>query len=383
MADQVRHRLQGLTGATRPLIVLLAALLLAACGEQAAQQGPGRGQRPPIAVVAEVVLPRPMRDTIEAIGTTLADESVTLSSKVTDTVSAVRFEDGDYTEAGAVLVELTNTEETALLAEAQATVDDTRQQLERLDDLYARRTIPVSQLDEAKARANEARARYESVVARLNDRLIRAPFAGVLGFRQVSPGTLLTPGTAICTLDAVDHIKLDFAVPEIHLAQLRPGMALRAASAAYPEQRFEAEVRTVGSRVDPVTRTAQVRTVIDNAARFLRPGMLMTVKLSARERQSLAVPEIALVQRSGSVFVYVVDAQDEGPTIASLRQVRIGGRFDGWAEVLEGLDERERVVTEGVLKIRDGAPVRVLEATAQGPVAAFGCTLPRSAAELT
>lgn len=340
-------------------------LLLAGCEPAATAGGPGGfgGKRPPTEVVAATVLRRPMRDTIEAIGTTLANESVTLSSKVTDTVSQVHFDDGDFVEKGDVLIELTNTEETALLAEAQATVEDTAQQLDRLEDLYQRRTIPVSDLDAAKARASEARGRYESVVARLNDRLVRAPFSGRLGFRQVSPGTLISPGTAICTLDDISRIKLDFAIPEIHLAKLRPGMSLTAATPAYPDAEFPAAVETVGSRVDPVTRTAQVRTVIDNADQTLRPGMLLSVKLSVNERTSLAVPEIALVQRSGSVFVYVAEKTDSGAVQASLRQVRIGSRFSGWVEVIDGLSEQERVITEGVIKVRDGAPIALLEST--------------------
>ena len=342
------------------VMALMASLsLLQGCTE-AESSGQPR-VRPPTGVVAETVLKRPMRDTIEAIGTAVANESLTLTSKVTETVRTVRFEDGDFVEAGSVLVELTNQEETALLDEAKATVDDTRLQLERLEDLYRQRAIPVSDVDVARARANEARARYESVVARLDDRLIRAPFSGVLGFRQVSPGTLVTPGTSICTLDDIAQIKLDFAVPEIYLALLEAGLALTALSPAYPGEAFAASVETVGSRIDPVSRTAQVRALIDNQAGRLRPGMLLTVQLSARERVSLAVPEVALVQRSGTAFVYVVEDGDDGASIASLRQVRLGSRYQGWAEVLEGIEERDRVVTDGVIKVRDGAPIKLLD----------------------
>ncbi|MEM6708873.1 MAG: efflux RND transporter periplasmic adaptor subunit [Pseudomonadota bacterium] len=328
-------------------------------GTAATPRGPGK--RPPTAVVAEAVLPRPMRDTIEAIGTAVANESLTLTSKVTDTVTAVRFDDGDFADAGAVLVELANEEESALLEEAEATVNDTRLQLERLEDLFKRRAVPVSDVDVARARANEAKARFESIVARLNDRLIRAPFAGVLGFRQVSPGTLLAPGTAICTLDDIERIKLDFAVPEVYLAILEPGMTLTASSAAYPDLFFEADVETVGSRIDAVSRTAQVRAIIDNPKRRLRPGMLLTVLLEARERVSLAVPEVAVVQRSGSAFVYVVTDSDGDTPVAALRQIRTGARFKGWVEVLEGLSDQERVITDGVIKVRDGSPIRLLD----------------------
>jgi membrane fusion protein (multidrug efflux system) len=354
--------------------VLLAALL--GC-DQPSDPAAGRGgfQRPATAVVALAAVERPVSDVLEAIGTTQANESVTLSAKVTDTVSQVRFEDGEFVQAGAVLVELTNTEETALLAEAEANVQDTARQLRRLEDLYRKRSIPVSQRDEASARHIAAQARYDSIVARLDDRLIRAPFSGLLGFRQVSAGTLITPGTAIATLDDVSLIKLDFAVPEVHLAVLAPGLTLTAKSRAYPDRGFTAQVQTVDTRIDPVTRSARVRAVMENPEQVLRPGMLMTVALQTNERSSLAIPESALVQRSGRTSVYVVTQQEDGPAVvASLRMVEIGARYDGWVEILRGLSEGERVVTEGTFKVRDQSPIRLLDGTeaAQGPPSARG-----------
>ena len=184
---------------------------------------------------------------------------------MTAKVNKVNFEDGELVEAGTVLVELTNEEETALLAEAQANVDDTKSQYTRLRDLLKQQSIPVSQVDEAKARYSGAQARYQSMLARMDDRLIRAPFTGVLGFREVSAGTLITPGTAVSTLDDLSIIKLDFSVPEVYLGLLATGMQIDATSVAFADRRFSAKVRTVGSRVDPVTRALVVRAVIDNS----------------------------------------------------------------------------------------------------------------------
>ena len=152
----------------RVLLVLSAMVLLTAgCAEDASPGGAPRGERGPTLVVTETAQPRMIRSEIEAIGTARANESVTITAKVTDTVNQVRFDDGGYVEAGDVLIELTNREETALLAEAQANVEDTRTQLERLENLLAQRTVPVSQVDEARARFNAAEARYQSVLARL------------------------------------------------------------------------------------------------------------------------------------------------------------------------------------------------------------------------
>ena len=315
--------------------------------------------RAPVLVVTEAAALREIHDSVEAIGTARANESVVLTSEVTDKVREVRFDDGDFVNQGDVLVELTNQEETALLAEAEAKVDDARRQLTRLEDLLIQRSVPVSQADEARARLAAAEARYDSIVARLDDRLITAPFSGLLGFREVSKGTLITPGTTITTLDDISTIKLDVSIPEVHLNLLRPGLALQAWSAAYPDNTFDAQVRTVRSRVDPITRSATIRAHIDNRNLLLRPGMLMTVRLTTSRRQALMVPEEALVQRADKVSLYTV-----AENTASSRPVTHGARHDGWVEILSGLAEGEPVIVEGTIKVRDGSQVRILDTTA-------------------
>jgi membrane fusion protein (multidrug efflux system) len=337
------------------VIAIAVTSLLAACGgaTQAPGAGPGGFNRGPTLVVTELAQQRRIRDQVEAIGTARANESVTITATVTDTVNHVRFDDGAFVQAGDVLVELTNEEQTALLAEEKANVDDARTQFKRLEDLLGQGSVPVSQVDEARAKLAAAEARYRSIVARLDDRLITAPFSGVLGFRQVSAGTLITPGTAITTLDDVSIIKLDFSIPEVYLNLVAPGTQIEAYSPAYPEEMFRATLRTVGSRVDPITRAATVRAHIQNDRLLLRPGMLLTAKLTTAERDTLMVPESALVQRSAEVFVYTIE---DGR--ASMRQVTHGIRNRGWVEILSGLAEGEPVITEGVIKVRDGAPVR-------------------------
>ncbi len=173
-----------------------------------ASGGPARGGGRPVPVTIDTARPAALSETIEAIGTTRANESVTITAKVTDKISAINFEDGDFVESGTLLVELTNAEQTAQLGEAKADREEARTQLARLQDLADKGTVAKSDLDEARARYSVTSARLEAIVARLQDRVVRAPFAGVLGFRQVSPGTLVSPGTAITTLDDVSTLKL-------------------------------------------------------------------------------------------------------------------------------------------------------------------------------
>lgn len=339
-------------------------LTVGGCTDEGSSGPPGGfGGRPAPLVVAEPAVLRPVADVVEAVGTTYANESVAITAKVTDTIRRVRFDDGDFAQAGDVLVELTNEEQTALLAEAEANVVDARTQYDRLKDLLEQSSVPVSDVDEAQARWAAATARHQAIVARLADRLIRAPFAGLLGFRQVSAGTLIAPGTVITTLDDVSLVKLDFPIPEIHLGAVRPGLKLKARSVAFPERAFDAAVETVGSRVNPVTRAVPVRARIDNGELLLRPGMLLTVQLTMASRDALTVPETALLQRGGETFVYTVSADRR----ATMTTIDLGVRRGGWAEVLSGLVPGQQVIAEGVIKVRNGVSVRLVGQEGAGP----------------
>jgi membrane fusion protein (multidrug efflux system) len=327
-----------------------------AAGARPAGGGFAPGGRPQ-AQVPLVTVGRARRDRIfdvvEALGTAQANESVTLTAKVTDTVRRVNFEDGDYVDVGTVLIELTNQEEEALLAEARANLDDAESQRRRLEDLSSRGLSAESELDVARSRAAAMQARLNSIVARLRDRLILAPFSGLLGFRQVSPGTMLSPNTPITSIDDISVIKLDFTVPESAIGSMVPGAKIVAKSVSFPGRDFEGSVRTVGSRVDPVTRAITVRAHIENADRSLRPGMLLTVEVVTGERMALVVPEGAVFQVQNRAYVYRADGD-----VARQQQIDVGGRRFGVVEVLGGLADGDLIVIEGIVKLRDGARMR-------------------------
>jgi membrane fusion protein (multidrug efflux system) len=309
----------------------------------------------PVLVVAETVQRKPLITSIEALGTAKANESVTITASLTDTVRRVNFDDGDFVEAGTVLVELTNKEEEAQLAEARANLEEAERQLRRLEDLDRQGIAATSEVDGARSAASAAEARLNTVLARLQDRLIRAPFSGVLGFRDLSAGALLMPGEAITTLDDISSIKLDFTVPEVALSQMERGRKVIATSAGTGATEFEGTVRTVGSRVDPVTRAIVVRAMIDNTDQRLRPGMLLTVRIVTDERDALMIPERAVVQNGANSMVYVVvDGKRAVP-----RPVKMGVRQTGVVEIAEGLTEGELIVTEGVIKMRPGIEIRL------------------------
>ena len=287
-----------------------------------------------------------------------------VTAKVTETVVRVNFQDGDLVEAGDVLVDLSGRAEVAGLEEAAAAYREAQQQFQRQQQLTAQKLIPASQLDAQRATLEATRARLDATRARLSDRVITAPFAGVLGFRQVSPGTLVTPGTTIASLDDISVIKLDFAVPEAFLSALAVGQTVTARSAAWPGREFTGTVRTIDSRVDPVTRAVTLRAEIPNPERELRPGMLLTLRVFQPERQALVVPEISVIQVAQDAHVFRVKADD---TVEQV-DVKLGQRRGGEVEVVEGLAAGDRIVVDGTVKLRPGA--RVVEATTTGADAA-------------
>jgi membrane fusion protein (multidrug efflux system) len=327
-----------------------------AAGARPAGGGFAPGGRPqaqaPLVTVGRAHRDR-IYDVVEALGTAQANESVTLTAKVTESVRRVNFEDGDYVEAGDVLIELTNQEEEALLAEARANLDDAESQLRRHEDLSSRGLAAASELDVARSRAGAMRARLNSIVARMRDRLILAPFSGVLGFRQVSPGTMLSPNTPITSIDDISVIKLDFTVPESVIGSMTPGANIVAKSVSFPDRDFQGVVRTVGSRVDPVTRAITVRAHIENADRALRPGMLLTVEVVTGDRMALVVPEGAVFQVQNRAYVYRADGD-----VARQLEIDVGDRRFGVVEVLGGLADGDLIVVEGIVKLRDGARMR-------------------------
>jgi len=312
----------------------------------------------PAGVIVSAARPAQFADHIEALGTLKANESVNLSTSITETVSAIHFDDGDRVAAGEVLVEMTSSEEHALLEEAQVTVAEARRQYQRVQSLEQKGTAAVSLLDERRREWEAAKARLEAIESRLADRLIKAPFAGLLGLRQVSLGALVEPGDVIATLDDDSRMKLEFSVPSLLLGSLHPGLSVMATTPAFAGRKFEGEVTGIDSRIDPVTRSIVVRASLPNADRSLRPGLLMRVELSSAVREALAIPEEALVAFGDKQFVLVVD-ESKGNEVVR-REVHLGGRRPGEAEIVSGLAPGEKVITHGTTKVKPGDQVTIL-----------------------
>ena len=330
-------------------------LALAACDGGADRGGPGGGGGgAPAAVVttAEVAM-QPFNDRIRALGTVKAREAVEVTAKVSELVERVHFESGDVVAAGAPLVTLSGEQQQAALASARATAEEADRMLKRQQELAAQQLIARATLDSQRATRDSALAQVRQIEANLRDRVIRAPFAGVLGVRQVSPGALITPGTVVATLDDLSSVYVDFPVPESHLANVAVGQRITGTSTAWPGRGFEGRVSNVGSRVDPASRAFSVRADFANPEHMLRPGMLLEIELERAERQALLVPEIAVVQVGRESFVYRVTPDSTVQQVL----VTIGSRAAGQAEILSGIQPGDRIVVDGTGKLRDGSAI--------------------------
>ncbi len=349
-------------------VAFLAVLPLAGCDRDSGR-GTGAGLRRAVPVVIGSAEEREFANHIEALGTARANESIVVSAQVTETVSRIAFEDGQPVVAGDVLVELTSSEESAQLREARANFEEAVRQFERAVELRRDGSISQAQLDAQTTQRDAADARLAELRARLGDRLIRAPFSGVLGMRGVSPGTLVQPGDTITTLDDIDLIKVDFSVPERFLSLLEPGLVIESTTSAYPERRFAGEVRALDTRIDPETRSIRVRADLPNPDRALRPGMLMAIELTANRRLSVAVPEESIVPLGEKNFVFLVDEEKRAQRV----ELRTGRRIGGHVEVLAGLEVGDPVVVEGGSMLYPGSPVEPVRATSrEEPTDAMG-----------
>ncbi len=294
-------------------------------------------------------------DVLEAIGTAQAKEAVTVTAKTTEIVRKIHFQDGARVKEGDILAELTAGIEAAELDEAYAELEGAEKELRLGESLVDRGTAAKATLTSLRADRDTAAARVNALKARLADKLILAPFDGVLGLRLISPGTLVQPGDRITTLADISIIKADFSIPETFLSALKVDQTIEAKSAAYQGRTFDGIVAAIDTRVDPVTRSVMVRAEIKNEEGLLLPGMLLTIDLRSNIRMSLSVPEQSIVPIVDRKYVYVVTPEET----VDRREVHIGRRRPGIVEVMDGISEKDFVVTLGTHRVRPGQTVDV------------------------
>lgn len=362
-------------------VQVCAAITFALCSLAA----PGFAQRAvkperPLDVIVQPAAVRDLQNNIEALGNLRAYESTLVTAKTTKTVTHIHFDDGQRVSKGEVLVEMTNAEESALMEEARLTAEEAKKQFERTQSLVKTGAASAALLDELKRNYATADARFLAVQARFKDLIITAPFSGVVGLRDVSVGSLISPGQTITTLNDDSRMKLDFTVPAIYLRSLRIGLPIEAQSHDLGDKTFKGKIFSLDNQIDEATRSIKVRAILDNPTHELQQGLLMTVVIRADIRKALVLSEAALVPMGSNNFVFVLrpdKTTNAAPWTAEKRQVYIGQRYKGLVEIEKGLDSGEKVVTHGLQQIHVGQVVNIMAEQSNDPA-----KKPESLAEL-
>lgn len=356
-----RHFFLVAAGVLLALMVLAVVLRMAFGGDEKGGgpggpggPGGGRGQ----AVSQAVATERQFTDQIRVLGVARGRRSVNITSSTSELITRVLFTDGQRVAAGTPLVELQAREEDAGIIEARAQVAQAQRQYDRYKTLADRGIAPRVTAEDAETALESARASLSAAQARRGDRLIRAPFAGVLGLSSVTAGTLVNPGGVITTLDDIDVIRVDFPVPERYLGVLRTGAPIYAHIDAYGDQTFSGRIALIDTRVNEQTRSVTARAEIPNPGARIRPGMAVRVAVEQGVRTAPAVPEGAVQYEGEGAFVYRIARGERGLT-AQRVEVETGAVEGGFVEILSGLAAGDRVVGSGLNRIQPGAPVTV------------------------
>ena len=309
----------------------------------------------PVSVETARVERRLLQQTIEAVGTTRARRSIEIVPETDGRLVESHIRTGSKVAEGDVLARLDDTIQRADLAEAEAVLTEQQQTVERIRQLRQTNAVSQATEQEAAARLAEAIADRDRALRRLEDRVITAPFSGVVGLTNYDPGARVIEGQVLTRLDDLSEVEVEFALPETVFAQVSTGQNLTARSAAFPDRAFTGAIAAIDSRIDPVSRAFRVRALIPNPDSTLPAGMFLSLTLVLTEHERLTVPEEAIIFQAAETYVFVTE---DGT--ARRRIVTTGQRKDGMIAILSGLEPGEEVLVRGLQRVRDGSPITIL-----------------------
>jgi len=337
--------------------------------------------QPLMAVTAMPAQSQQWREQIKAIGSLRAVRGADLAPEIAGTVDTVHFESGTDTKAGAILVELRAADERAKLESLQAAADLAESIYKRNQAQFEAKAISEAQLDADAATLKGARAQVAQQQALLDKKIIRAPFAGHLGIREVDEGQYIAAGTKIVTLQALDPIHVDFSLPQQSLAQLREGQSVSVVADVFPDEIFSGKITAIDPAVDVNTRNVQVRATLKNPQKKLLPGMFARVEIEVGQAQSyLTLPQTAITYNPYGEFVFVATTPDQLSDAAKSQAaaaqsakgeradkqlvakqvfVKVGPTRGDQVAILSGIKPGEQVVTSGQLKLKNGTPIKI------------------------
>jgi len=327
------------------IFIIMASAILAGCGK-----GGGPPKDAPVPVELVPVEVGPLQETLDAVGSLDAEESVDIRPEVDGEITSIRLTEGQTVKKGDVLLQIDESKQAATVAEAEADYKLAQETIHRADMLLADGTISQQEHDQTHANFSRMVASLALAKKRLTEYTLTAPFDGILGRRFVSVGQYVSPQTVLVSIYDLDRMKLNFSVPERYSAKIRPGQTIRLKVAAYAEETFAGEIYLIEPRVDPGTRTVQVRAYVPNSDLRLKPGMFTNLEITVGiKAKALTVPEECLFPNAGGFAVY---RSNEG--VAELVPVETGLRIPGKVEIVKGLQAGDLVARSGNLRLSPG-----------------------------
>ena len=318
--------------------------------------GPG-GAPVPNVVIASAVHEE-ISEKLALVGTVLANEMVEIRPETDGMVAEIIFNEGQPVKKGDLLVRLDEREAQAAMAEAEANFKLTQSTFERSKQLFNDKLISQQEFDQAAANYQSSQASVEVLRQQLRQMRVYAPFEGIVGARQISPGQVVTRNTPLTVLVDLDPVKVELNVPERYIGQLAEKQEVQLTAAAFGNRKFSAQVYFVSPAIDPGTRTALVRAYSANPKHELKPGMFVSAELTISTRdKSVVIPETGLAQVQDQNNAVVFTLSPENTVVP--KRVKLGIRLPGKVEILQGLELGERVIIEGTQKVVPGGKVNV------------------------
>jgi membrane fusion protein, multidrug efflux system len=320
---------------------------------------------PPTTVTSAPVQKADWQPILTAVGSINPVQGAMISAELPGTVAEINFQSGTLVKKGDILVKLDASAEQAQLRAAEAEAELAKADFERARDLATRKVISPAELDAASSKYEQRKAVVENIQSVIAKKEIRAPFDGAAGIRTVNPGEMVTVGRALVTLQALDQVFFDFALPQQQLAEVKTDLTVKVTTDVFPEREFEGKLTAVNSAVDPITRNVALQATLDNPDRALRPGMFGRGKVFLPVAQpTLFIPAMAVSYAPYGNSVFIVEKKHDdktGKESLVLRQqfIRTGETRGDFVAVTEGLKEGESVVSTGVFKLRNGMDVVV------------------------
>jgi membrane fusion protein (multidrug efflux system) len=316
---------------------------------------------PPEAVAVSPVRRDTLRPTLDAVGSITSAQGVTLKAEMPGPIRRIAFESGAVAKAGDILVELDAATEKAQLEAAEANAALVRVQLQSGRALVESGAIAQNQFITLQAQAKQADAEVARLSALVAKKTIRAPFAGILGLRLVNLGQFVGNGDPLVSLQALDPVFVDFALPQQRLAELKVGAPVHVTTDVFPGTQFEGALAAIHPEIDVATRSVRLRATLNNPQAQLKPGMFAKVEVVLPStEQVLMVPATAVAYAPYGDSVYVLEKSKDGKgQVARQKFVRLGPARGDFVVVTKGLSADETVVTTGAFKLRNGAPVMI------------------------